>query len=187
MTSYLDITPTLDNKGIRNNNPFNIKDNPAYTWDGQIGVEPEGVFCQFSTIEYGIRAGFYNLINGYFYASAPGPYDTIRKIIERYSVTDQEAYISFVSGELQADENAILVPTTDTLLNLGRAIMRFEVGTDNYNTYITENMIIEGYNMVPAQIGDWTKDTTATSTEPIYSSVGLILLLILAGTFFYKK
>ena len=180
MTSYLNMNAS---RGIRNNNPFNIKYNSANNWEGQIGIEPEGVFCQFSSIEYGIRAGFYNLINGYFNAG----YDTITTIITRYSATDQQAYIDFVSNELNANPDAVLVPTTDTLINLSKAIMQMEVGTTDYNAYITENMIIEGYNMVPDTIGQWNKDVENIQINTMYASTSIILLLILATSYLYYE
>lgn len=41
-------------RGIRNNNPFNIKYNAANKWQGQTGSD--GIFCKFDTMQNGVRA-----------------------------------------------------------------------------------------------------------------------------------
>lgn len=178
MTSYLGYNATL---GIRNNNPFNIIYSTSNDWQGQIG-ENSG-FCQFETIEYGIRAGFYNLINGYFNQG----YVTIEGIINKYAPTsenDTQAYINFVSSEMDAPINAPMVPTYLTLMSLGRAIMKMEVGTTEYNLYISEKMINEGYNMLPSNIGDWMKPQGGSI---LYTTGGILLFLILAGALLINK
>ena len=43
-------------RGIRNNNPFNIKKSPN-KWLGKKSVSSDPVFEQFETMDYGIRAG----------------------------------------------------------------------------------------------------------------------------------
>lgn len=50
-----------DPRGIRNNNPGNIKYNPANQWQGQVGSD--GTFCKFDTMENGLRAMFVLLRN----------------------------------------------------------------------------------------------------------------------------
>ena len=79
----------MEARGIRNNNPLNIrlsKDN----WQGQIkavptreGLEgPETTFCQFSSMAYGWRAAFRLLCHTYY-----GKYKlrTISAIINRWA------------------------------------------------------------------------------------------------------
>lgn len=57
-------SPKLTNKprGIRNNNPLNIRDNPNNKWDGLIGVDEKG-FCKFVTPEHGYRAAAKTLMS----------------------------------------------------------------------------------------------------------------------------
>jgi hypothetical protein len=175
MTSYLNINASV---GIRNNNPYNIKYTSINDWYGQIGVDQLG-FAQFDYIENGIRAGFYNLINGYFNAG----YNTIESIITRYSETDQQPYIDFVANEMNKSPDDIIIPTPDNLFSLSKAIMEFEVGVTDYNLYINDNMITAGYNALPEQIGGWVK--TAPPTV-LFASTNTILIVILAAGLIYN-
>ena len=54
------------NRGIRNNNPLNIRRVAGTNWKGALPQRGsgEGAFCQFSSIEYGIRAA-YCILNTY--------------------------------------------------------------------------------------------------------------------------
>jgi hypothetical protein len=178
MTSYLGYNATL---GIRNNNPFNIIYSISNNWLGQIGSDSG--FCQFEYIEYGIRAGFYNLINGYFNQG----YNTVGTIILKYAPpveNDTDAYINFVSSELGVDSDTVLTPDYVTLIDLGNAIMKMEVGTSDYNLYINQNMIQEGYNMLPEIIGTWNKPYT---TNTYYTSTNILLLLVITGTLIFNE
>lgn len=53
----------MNTVGIRNNNPLNIRYNPANDWDGQIDAK-SGPFAYFSDKKYGYRAAF-KLLNTY--------------------------------------------------------------------------------------------------------------------------
>ena len=98
-------------RGIRNNNPLNIRLSKD-KWQGQIngkgnidgnsslsseGAGGEAVFCQFSSMEYGWRAAFVVLCRTYY-----GKYGlkTIRGIVSRWAPPKEnntEAYIRHVS------------------------------------------------------------------------------------------
>lgn len=90
-------------RGIRNNNPFNIK--LSYnSWLGKKKKNSDGMFEQFRSIDYGLRAGM-QLLRGYI---ARG-YDTPAKIINRFAPSSENnvvAYLSFVcDGSLHPDDN----------------------------------------------------------------------------------
>lgn len=51
-------------RGYRNNNPLNIRINPANNWQGKVQNNTDGVFEQFVTMEYGYRAAL-KLIRNY--------------------------------------------------------------------------------------------------------------------------
>ena len=79
-------------RGIRNNNPLNIRlgDN----WQGLRKEQTDKAFCQFVSMEYGLRAAFVILFN-YLKKRV----DTPDKIIKRWappSENDTEAYINRV-------------------------------------------------------------------------------------------
>nr|DAJ21573.1 MAG TPA: virion protein [Siphoviridae sp. ctFjF5]DAU57358.1 MAG TPA: virion protein [Caudoviricetes sp.] len=66
-----------DTRGLRNNNPCNLKSSKNTKWDGQIGSD--GKFIIFESPEYGIRACAKNLKN---YQQKNG-LDTLRSIVYR--------------------------------------------------------------------------------------------------------
>lgn len=66
-----------DTRGLRNNNPCNLKSSKNTKWDGQIGSD--GKFIIFESPEYGIRACAKNLKN-YQYKNG---LDTLRSMVYR--------------------------------------------------------------------------------------------------------
>lgn len=66
-----------DTRGLRNNNPCNLKSSKNTKWDGQIGSD--GKFIIFESPEYGIRACAKNLKN---YQCKNG-LDTLRSMVYR--------------------------------------------------------------------------------------------------------
>lgn len=78
-------------RGLRNNNPGNIKHDPRNNWLGQIGVDPGG-FVIFSSMDYGLRA-----MARVLRSKMARGLTTIATIIPDYSATDQAAYIRNVS------------------------------------------------------------------------------------------
>lgn len=87
------MTSTKTPRGIRNNNPLNIRIGCA--WIGEVPVNHDGVFEQFVTMHYGLRAAFVLLrryIEHYHL-------DTPRLIIQRWAPraeNDTDAYIASV-------------------------------------------------------------------------------------------
>lgn len=81
-------------RGVRNNNPGNIRRNPANKWQGAVPPEarkdPE--FEEFKTPEFGIRALAVLLIN---YQDRHG-LRTIRKIIERWAPPTENNTAAYV-------------------------------------------------------------------------------------------
>ena len=45
-------------RGLRNNNPLNIRINPANNWQGKVKDNTDGQFEQFTSMSFGIRAAF---------------------------------------------------------------------------------------------------------------------------------
>lgn len=82
-------------RGIRNNNPGNIKYNAANQWQGQTGQDSAG-FATFDTEANGVRAIAVLLKN---YSSHYGLH-TVDGLIRRWSETDQDAYVANVSAAL---------------------------------------------------------------------------------------
>ena len=100
----------MEPRGIRNNNPLNIRLS-SDKWQGQVLPQRgsgEGAFCQFYTMEYGWRAAFVILCRPYY-----GKYGlkTIRDIVSRWAPTKEnntEAYIRHVSDYTGIAPNKVL-------------------------------------------------------------------------------
>lgn len=126
------MTGSNKSRGIRNNNPGNIR------WgDEWKGLVPEGQrtdksFCQFKAPEFGIRAMIIILRN---YQSKYG-LKTITGIIKRWAPpneNDTQAYIRSVAQATGTDADK-LIDLTDSrkLFPLLQAIIRHENGTQPY-------------------------------------------------------
>lgn len=80
-------------RGLRNNNPFNIKYSPKNLWKGKIPDDKklDRIFEEFNSLHMGIRAGVL-LIAGYINRG----YDTVWQIISRFappSENDTRSYL----------------------------------------------------------------------------------------------
>lgn len=83
-------------RGLRNNNPFNIRFNRSNQWKGKVCASnnTDKEFEQFISIEYGVRAGIV-LLRNYIRRGINTP----RKIIERFAPAtenDLKAYLKFI-------------------------------------------------------------------------------------------
>lgn len=86
----------LPPRGIRNNNPLNIRRNSNNHWCGTAEIQTDPSFVQFRDMIYGVRAAFM-LLRIYMTTYR---LTTIRNIISRWapqSENDTEAYINRVS------------------------------------------------------------------------------------------
>ena len=84
-------------RGIRNNNPLNIRRTGKDQWKGLSKTQNDRSFCQFETLEWGWRAAFYLLTRTYYHKYR---LYTIRAIINRWAPScenDTRAYIENVS------------------------------------------------------------------------------------------
>ncbi len=102
-----------DTRGVRNNNPLNIK--RGNDWNGETDIPKDPVFESFKEPKYGFRAGAKLLRN---YQNIYG-LNTTRELITRfapYNENHTDNYISFVSGELGVSENEPLNLSDDKLL-----------------------------------------------------------------------
>lgn len=121
---------SLSPRGIRNNNPMNVR-KTSIDWQGEVaGVDVE--YETFATPGDGIRAGSRVLLN---YKRKHG-LDTVAKIISRYAPTTENptsSYISAVSRELAVNpDQTINVENENTLTALATAIIRHENGQQPY-------------------------------------------------------
>ena len=89
----------VEPRGIRNNNPLNIR--KGNNWKGERQPQKDPAFEEFESMEWGIRAGFIILrkyIRGY--NGLTEKFNTIEKIIARWapaSENNTQAYIEAVA------------------------------------------------------------------------------------------
>lgn len=124
-------------RGIRNNNPFNIRLSQN-SWKGKIAPfkNTDKEFEQFKTMRYGLRAGFLLLRN---YISKG--YNTVEKIINRFAPASENNVVSYIAFIC---ENSSLTPSSSISLNsltfywLCQNILRYESHYElDYNTYLS--------------------------------------------------
>ena len=92
----------MEPRGIRNNNPLNIR--KGNNWKGERHPQKDKSFEEFETMTMGIRAGFKilkNYVTGYGGHSVK--FDTVDKIVRRWAPPTENAtqkYIDFVAKEM---------------------------------------------------------------------------------------
>ena len=94
-------------RGLRNNNPLNIRRNRHTTWVGQCEKQEDRAFVQFTTMAYGYRAAFKVLQN---YRVL---YDcvTLRQFIQRWAPPTEnhtDEYVKSVARETGINPDALL-------------------------------------------------------------------------------
>lgn len=100
-------------RGYRNNNPLNIRYNPANNWQGQTGHDADG-FAQFSTPVYGYRAAGKILLS---YQNRG--LDSVRKMISTWAPPTEnptDAYINMVARDMGVNPDAPVNLTTNPVL-----------------------------------------------------------------------
>lgn len=120
-------------RGIRNNNPGNIR--WGDDWQGLVpkSERTDKSFCQFTAPEYGIRAMIIILRN---YEKKHG-LNTVRKIINRWAPpveNDTEAYINSVAKQVGVDADKVIdVTDSRVMIPLLEAIITHENGSQPYD------------------------------------------------------
>lgn len=129
-------------RGVRNNNPGNIRLNPSITWMGQIEGTDQS-FCTFDTPEDGIRALAKIVVN---YQIAHH-LNTVENIINRWAPPVENntmAYVNAVSraaGVQPTDQIDVTQPTM--LASIVTAIIQHENGEQPYDVDVITNGVQE--------------------------------------------
>lgn len=128
-------------RGLRNNNPLNIRHNRNNRWQGTYETQTDPEFVRFASLQFGIRAGFV-IIRNYIKAG----HKDVASIISRWAPSvenNTEAYIRHVCEmadlspfqELRFDDKA-------TMVALVSAMIRVECGRP-----IEQKIIEQAYGM----------------------------------------
>lgn len=126
MTDY---TP----RGVRNNNPCNIRIVSGQIWVGQSTTQTDPDFVQFSTPEYGIRAALIILRNDYAKGIC-----TIEGMVQRWAPNnenDTRAYIAAVASYCGcAAESIYPFHVEGNAIRLCEALIQHENGIQPYSS-----------------------------------------------------
>lgn len=116
---------TNNPRGIRNNNPGNIKKGNA-AWQGKISLanNTDGTFEQFVSFPYGARATI-KLLKNYIDQGRNTP-----KLIIQYWDVGSPTYTAYLVSQTGFGENQVLTADKPTLKKLSQAIAKFENGRD---------------------------------------------------------
>lgn len=127
-------------RGIRNNNPMNIR--IGNTWHGEVKYPDDKEFEQFVAMEYGIRAAFVILrryIKRY-------QINNVEMIISRWAPhneNDTKAYVKFVCDKTGFSPNKELrFEDKEDMIKLVSAMCQYECGQP-----VNEEKIHKGYTL----------------------------------------
>lgn len=134
-------------RGIRNNNPLNLKYVAGNPWQGKLPLSenyddsPEGRHEQFYCWKYGIRAGMVLLRN---YINQGN--NTIDKIVSKWAVANTGNYGNFVAGKMGLSKYTTLTPNRTTLTGLIRAMTDWENTQKGYVTQAQADQVWSEFN-----------------------------------------
>lgn len=130
--------------GIQNNNPGNLRPNKNFKWNGEIGVDKNGLIV-FSSMELGIRALGKDIIN-----TVKNGYNTPETFFAHYAPkgdgkNNPVTYAQTVAGAIGIGWKDLL-KMPEHLYSMVNAIIRVENG--NQYGLVSQEQIINGLNLV---------------------------------------
>lgn len=162
-------------RGIRNNNPGNIRISKNNDWLGKVPAKDntDGSFEQFTHYKYGVRA-LIVLLRNYVKSGR----NTITKIFAEFAPPNEnntQQYIKFVADRVGIGANDAITPNKDSMRALCQAIAKMENGEEA----ITDAQYDEGYAELPQNIKDelapaakaqsfWADSFSNSYNEPSY-------------------
>lgn len=131
-------------RGIRNNNPGNIRRSND-RWQGLASDQPDEEFFKFESMEYGARAMMIVLRNYILKRGA----NTIRKIVNRYSPPSDhnptDALVRLYSERLGVNPDQVVYPQKDFIKDLAYEIARVEVAN---HEAVTKELFDKAYGLI---------------------------------------
>ena len=125
-------------RGIRNNNPLNIRRTAKDQWKGLRAQQTDASFCQFESLEYGWRAAFYLLTRTYYHKYR---LYTIRAIISRWAPPRENLTETYIQNVCRltgiARDEPIGIPSDQPTrwMKLGIAMAIQENGTESLDYF----------------------------------------------------
>lgn len=131
-------------RGIRNNNPGNIRKSTE-KWQGLSKTQTDESFFQFESMEYGIRA-IASILKTYYKKYG---LDTVRSIINRWAPPNENATDNYIAAVCKAvgvgDNDKLRVSDPYVLFLLIKGIVKQENGPDA--SVITDDQIRKGISL----------------------------------------
>ena len=133
-------------RGIRNNNPLNLR--KGNNWQGERPIQHDKAFEEFTSMEYGIRAGFI-ILRKYMsgYNGLTRKFNTIEEIIRRWAPPTENAtqkYIDQVAKESGISPSLKLsFRDKKSMCAIVSAMIHVECGQN-----VDMSLIESGYDMV---------------------------------------
>lgn len=170
-------------RGIRNNNPGNIKDDGT-PWQGK--VDSDGVFIIFADMSWGTRALAQALAN-----MIRRGINTLTAIINHWAPSSDnnnvQAYINAVAADTGLDPNAPVPMDRATLQSITRAIINHENGPDASAQYVADADISEGIDKMNAPVlALFQAGLLAVQTNPA-PAAGILLISAIVLYFLIRK
>lgn len=122
-------------RGIRNNNPLNIRHNRNNRWQGVYEQQTDSEFVRFASMQFGIRAGFI-IIRNYIRQG----HKDVASIISRWAPTRENNTVEYIrvvcemSGlspyqELQFEDKDTMVALVDAMIRVecGKPVAKLDI------------------------------------------------------------
>jgi hypothetical protein len=165
-------------RGIRNNNPGNIKDDGT-AWQGMAGSD--GTFIIFSDMSWGTRAMGTALTN-----MIKNGYNTVGTLIPQWSATDQAAYVANVAARMGIAPGDTITTDVPTLSSLMRAMITQENG--DAGSYVTDQDIADGISKMNNTLLSFLQAGVSAAQENPGTSMALLIgAVVLAFLLFRRK
>ena len=125
-------------RGIRNNNPLNIRRTAKDQWKGLRAQQTDASFCQFERLEFGWRAAFYLLTRTYYYKYR---LFTIRAIINKWAPPQENLTSTYIANVSRltgiAPDEPIGIPSDQPQrwMAVGMAMAIQENGTESLDYF----------------------------------------------------
>ena len=125
-------------RGIRNNNPLNIRRTTKDQWKGMAEAQTDRAFVQFKSLEYGWRAAFYLLTRTYYHKYR---LYTIRMIINKWAPPNENLTSTYIENVSRltgiAPDEPIGIPSDQPArwMMVGVAMAIQENGTDSLDYF----------------------------------------------------
>lgn len=145
MKSFLNQYPA--SRGLNNNNPGNLR-LTLIEWEGKVpnSQNTDKFFEQFTSVEYGLRALYTDIINDI----ANKGQNTLYKLLNSYAPAHENntnAYIDFVAGDTLIDPAEPIILNKANITAIVKAIVKMEIGS-THAANVTNTMHETAFNML---------------------------------------